>query len=72
MPRPGTAGNRQANNASLSDLDLGHERRQRHTAVFARLNALTELLGPAWCEAINARYGIAALESSPVTPTPTR
>lgn len=35
---------------------------KRRTAVFARLDALTELLGPAWYEAINARYGIAALE----------
>lgn len=35
---------------------------KRRTAVYARLDALTELLGPAWYEAINARYGIAALE----------
>jgi transposase len=35
---------------------------KRRTAVFARLDALTELLGPAWYEAMNARYGIAALE----------
>lgn len=30
------------------------------TAVYARLDALTELLGPAWYEARNAGYGIAA------------
>lgn len=35
---------------------------KRRTAVYARLDALTELLGPAWYEAMNARYGIAALE----------
>lgn len=35
---------------------------KRRTAVLARLDALTELLGPAWYEAMNARYGIAALE----------
>ena len=35
---------------------------KRRTAVYARLDALTELLGPAWYEAINARYDIAALE----------
>lgn len=35
---------------------------KRRTAVYARLDALTELLGPAWYEAINARYGVAALE----------
>lgn len=35
---------------------------KRRTAVFARLDALTELLGATWYEAINARYGLAALE----------
>ena len=35
---------------------------KRRTAVYARLDALAELLGPAWYEALNARYGIAALE----------
>ncbi|ORX03471.1 transposase [Mycolicibacillus trivialis] len=35
---------------------------KRRTAIFARLDALTELLGPAWYEAMNARYGVAALE----------
>ncbi|HVK27887.1 MAG TPA: IS110 family transposase [Nocardioides sp.] len=35
---------------------------KRRTAVYARLDALTELLGPAWYEAFNGRYGIAALE----------
>ena len=35
---------------------------KRRTAVYARLDALTELLGPAWYAALNERYGIAALE----------
>lgn len=35
---------------------------KRRTAVYARLDALTELLGPTWCAALNERYGIAALE----------
>ena len=35
---------------------------KRRTAVYARLDALTELLGPAWYDAFNGYYGIAALE----------
>jgi transposase len=35
---------------------------KRRTAVLARLDALTELLGPAWYAALGSNYGIAALE----------
>ena len=35
---------------------------KRRTAVYARLDALVELLGPAWYDALGSNYGIAALE----------
>jgi transposase len=35
---------------------------KRRTAVLARLDALTELLGPAWYAVLGSNYGIAALE----------
>src|SRR5436190_6092481 len=35
---------------------------KRRTAVHARLDALTELLGPAWYAVLGSNYGIAALE----------
>ena len=35
---------------------------KRRTAVFARLDALVELLGPAWYAVLGSNYGIAALE----------
>jgi transposase len=35
---------------------------KRRTAVFARLDALVELLGPAWYAMLGSNYGIAALE----------
>lgn len=35
---------------------------KRRTAVYARLDALVELLGPAWYAALGSNYGIAALE----------
>src|SRR6202453_1321064 len=38
-----------------------HRRRARRTAVFQRLDALLELLGPAWYDALGSNYGKAAL-----------
>jgi hypothetical protein len=35
---------------------------KRRTAIHARLDALVELLGPAWYAALGSNYGIAALE----------
>ena len=35
---------------------------KRRTAVHARLDALTELLGPAWYAVLGSNYGIAAME----------
>ncbi|WP_083784559.1 IS110 family transposase [Janibacter sp. HTCC2649] len=35
---------------------------KRRTAVYSRLDALVELLGPAWYEVLRSNYGIAALE----------
>ena len=35
---------------------------KRRTAVLSRLDALTELLGPAWYAVLGSNYGIAALE----------
>lgn len=35
---------------------------KRRTAVFARLDALVELLGPTWYAVLGSNYGIAALE----------
>ncbi|EAP97641.1 hypothetical protein JNB_12768 [Janibacter sp. HTCC2649] len=35
---------------------------KRRTAVYSRLDALVELLGPAWYEVLGSNYGIAALE----------
>lgn len=35
---------------------------KRRTAVYARLDALVELLGPAWYAVLGSNYGIAALE----------
>ena len=35
---------------------------KRRTAVYARLDALVELLGPAWYDVLGSNYGIAALE----------
>ncbi|PND54099.1 IS110 family transposase [Mycobacterium sp. ENV421] len=35
---------------------------KRRVAVYARLDALVELLGPAWYEVLGSNYGIAALE----------
>ena len=35
---------------------------KRRTAVYARLDALLELLGPAWYAVLGSNYGIAALE----------
>lgn len=35
---------------------------KRRTAVYARLDALVELLGPAWYDVLGSGYGIAALE----------
>ena len=35
---------------------------KRRTAVYARLDALVELLGPAWYDVLSSSYGIAALE----------
>lgn len=34
---------------------------KRRTAVFARLDAMLELLGPAWYEVLGSRYGVASL-----------
>ena len=35
---------------------------KRRTAVYARLDALVELLGPAWYDVLGSNYGLAALE----------
>ncbi len=35
---------------------------KRRSAVFARLDAQVELLGPAWYAVLGSNYGIAALE----------
>ena len=35
---------------------------KRRVAVYARLDALVELLGPAWCVVLGSNYGLAALE----------
>ncbi|KGN30848.1 hypothetical protein N802_05490 [Knoellia sinensis KCTC 19936] len=35
---------------------------KRRTAVYSRLDALVELLGPAWYDVLGSNYGIAALE----------
>jgi transposase len=35
---------------------------KRRTSVYARLDALVELLGPAWYDVLGSNYGIAALE----------
>ena len=42
---------------------------KRRTAVLGRLDALVELLGPAWHGVLGSNYGIAALEFLPAMPT---
>lgn len=44
---------------------------KRRAAVFARIDALLELLGPGWYEELGTDYGNASLHCWPATPTPT-
>jgi transposase len=43
---------------------------KRRTAVFQRLDAQLELLGPAWYEALGSNYGKPRWRCWPATPTP--